>query len=176
MHPIVESLFEPFDVASYTRSRNPYDYKKIGLEDVARCYDVDLLCITKCIECSRPILWHKNRIVWPVPKGLPPQEKMPPEAKKFFKEAQEIIYISPRAACALLRVALELLVNHVGKLNDPDGFNEKSRLIDRINSLGLDSRTKELLHTCRVTGNEFEHPGVFYVEVKDTLLIAEVLY
>lgn len=175
IHPVIERVFEPFDVTSYARNHLPYDYKKVELEDIAKCYDPSFICITKCLECNRPSLWHEDEIVWPVPKGIPPKKEMPPEAKKFFKEAQEIIHISPRAACALLRIALELLVNYVGKLSPTKGFREKDRLYDRINSLGVDPLTKDLLHTCRLTGNEFAHPGVINVEGKDTLKLAVIL-
>jgi hypothetical protein len=175
IHPVIEGEFGPFDVKSYVEFRPTYDLKPVKLEDVASCYKEDFLCVTKCLGCARPVLWIKNEIVWPTPKGILPVEEMPQDAKEIFKEAQSIINLSPRAACALLRISLELLVNYAGRLESPEGFKEKARLIDRIESLGASAHIKELLHVCRVIGNEYAHPGVINMEGSDNLEMAQIL-
>lgn len=112
-------------------------------------------------------------MVYPIPRGMEAAEDMPEKAKEFFNEAQSIITLSPRAACALLRICLELLVNFAGE--GKAGFNKKRPLIDRINMLGTSADILDLLHTCRVTGNEFSHPGEINLENEDTPEIAENL-
>ena len=121
IHPVIEGEFGPFDVKSYVEFRPAYDLKPVKLEDVASCYKEDFICVTKCLGCARPVLWIENEIVWPTPKGILPVEEMPQDAKEIFKEAQSIINLSPRAACALLRISLELLVNYAGRLESPEG-------------------------------------------------------
>lgn len=140
-----------------------------------RFYGDDYLCITECLSCKKPVLWYKEAIVWPLKQGILPVEEMPEDAKEIFQEAQNILSLSPRAACALLRISLELLVNYAGRLENPEGFKEKARLIDRIESLGASAHIKELLHVCRVIGNEYAHPGVINMEGSDNLEMAQIL-
>ena len=112
-------------------------------------------------------------MVYPITRGMEAAEDMPEKAKEFFDEAQSIIALSPRAACALLRICLELLVNFAGE--GKAGFNKKRPLIDRINMLGASADILELLHVCRVAGNEFSHPGEINLGNEDTPEIAENL-
>ena len=175
VHPVIEGELEPFDVRGYVGFRPAYDLKPVKLEDVASCYKEEFICVTKCLGCGHPVLWLKNEIVWPTPKGVLPVEEMPRDAKEIFKEAQNIINLSPRAACALLRVSFELLVNYAGQLSSPDGFKVKSRLVDRIESLGVNAHIKTLLHVCRLIGNEYAHPGVINMDGSDNLEMAQIL-
>ena len=109
-------------------------------------------------------------MVWPIPKGIPASPDMPEKARKFFEEAQSILYFSPRSACALLRICLELLVNDAGK--EKEGFNIKDTLIKRIESLGVNQDIRNILNTCRMLGNANAHPGVLDLSEADSIQVA----
>lgn len=145
----------------------------LTIYDVAEVFPPEEVLTTQCKACERLIFWEHEEIAYPIPKGIEAAEDMPEKAKEFFDEAQSIIALSPRAACALLRICLELLVNFAGE--GRAGFNKKRPLIDRINMLGASADILELLHVCRVAGNEFAHPGEINLENEDTLEIAENL-
>lgn len=150
---------------------NGYGDESVSVEDVAEVFAPDEAFVTRCQACRQLVFWANREIAYPIPKGIEAAEDMPEKAKEFFDEAQSIIALSPRAACALLRICLELLVNFAGE-NKP-GFNKNRPLIDRINMLGASADILELLHTCRVAGNEFSHPGEINLENEDTPEIAE---
>ncbi len=145
----------------------------ISISDVAEVFPHKEAVISQCQACDGLIFWECEEMVYPIPRGMEAAEDMPEKAKEFFNEAQSIITLSPRAACALLRICLELLVNFAGE--GKAGFNKKRPLIDRINMLGTSADILDLLHTCRVTGNEFSHPGEINLENEDTPEIAENL-
>ena len=76
-----------------------------------------------CSRCDRHAFWHENRMVYPgLSIGPLPVEDMPKDVKEDFIEARDIVGASPRAAAALLRLALQKLMPHLeekGKnLND----------------------------------------------------------
>ena len=60
---------------------------------------------------------------------------------------------SPRAACALLRLAIEKLLKHIGEKGN---INE---MIKNLVESGLDKRAQKALDIVRVTGNNAVHPG-----------------
>lgn len=153
---------------------------KFKVSDAIRCsFTVQKLRTEKdrfvsvCLNCEKFIYWEDGRIAYPMAKGIEPVKDMPEDAKEFFTEAQSIISLSPRAACALLRVCLELLVDHAGK-NLP-GFYKKMPLIEKINLLGVRPDVLDMLHACRAICNEFCHPGEINLKNEDTPEIAKDL-
>lgn len=145
----------------------------LTINDVAEILPDSEAVITQCQSCEELIFWEYEEMVYPIPRGIEAAEDMPEKAKEFFDEAQSIIALSPRAACALLRICLELLVNFAGE--DKPGFNKKRPLIERINTLGASADIVDLLHACRVAGNEFSHPGEINLGNEDTPEIARNL-
>lgn len=129
--------------------------------------------VTSCLSCEKFSYWENGQIKYPLTKGILASKDMPPNAAEFFREAQDVISLSPRAACALLRICLEILVNYAGE--DKQEFDKSKPLYDRINKLGVSSDILELLHACRVAGNEFSHPGVINLKNEDTPEIAHNL-
>lgn len=136
-------------------------------------YSTSELTITTCLDCGQPVLWVNSKMVWPIPKGLPAANEMPKRAKKFFEEAQSVLYLSPRSACALLRICLEELVNTVAMKRNPTNFNPKKSLISRIESLGVSDDILSILTACRMAGNANVHPGVLDLSEKDTTEMAK---
>lgn len=153
VHRVIETELEPFDVYKYVKYNPGYADRNVTLEDVAKVYDPDFICITHCLDCGKPVLWREGGIVWPVRKGMSPVEEMPGEAKEFFNEAQSILYLSPRAACVLLRLSLD-------KICDEQGV-EQGNLFNRIEKLNLSPRLNKLFHVCRKIGNEGAHGSIF---------------
>ena len=103
-------------------------------------------------------------MVYPIPRGMEAAEDMPEKAKEFFNEAQSII---------TLRICLELMVNFAGE--GKTGFSTKRPLIEKINMLGASTDILDLLHACRIVGNEFSHPGEINLGNEDTPEIAHNL-
>ncbi len=83
----------------------------------------------------------------------PPRPSMPEDVKALYFEASEVARVSPRAAAALLRVAVETLVN---------GLQPGNRtLFQKIGDLvkgGLAAQVQQAMDMLRVTGNDAVHP------------------
>ena len=78
---------------------------------------------------------------------------MPDNVQEVYKEAAAIANQSPRAACALLRLAIEMLLKHLGEAGT---INEG---IKNLVKKGLDERIQQALDIVRVTGNNAVHAG-----------------
>lgn len=90
-----------------------------------------------------------------------PHPMMPPEVSADYIEAAAVFVRSPRSSAALLRLALQKLLKHLGlpgKSIDGD--------IRELVSQGLPPLVQQALDLCRVVGNEAVHPGK--LDLKDT--------
>ena len=110
--------------------------------------------ISVCSHCGKPTLWLAKKIIYPpVHTAPPPNSDLPDNVQEVYKEAASISNRSPRAACALLRLAIEMLLKHLG---------ETGTINDSIKNLvkkGLDESIQQALDIVRVTGNNAVHPG-----------------
>jgi hypothetical protein len=94
---------------------------------------------------------------------------LPPDVRRDYEEASQILDASPRGAAALLRSAIEKLCKELGE----SGKN----LNDDIASLvrkGLDMRVRQALDVVRVIGNNAVHPG--QIDLRDDRATAETLF
>lgn len=86
----------------------------------------------------------------------------------MYNEAALIYNKSPRAACALLRLAVDRLCNELGE-TDRDINKNIGALVQK----GLPQTVQQALDVVRVIGNKAVHPGQieFDVDNKDTAIM-----
>jgi hypothetical protein len=108
-----------------------------------------------CYSCSELSVWHADSLIFPVQEfEMTPNEDMPPDVKLDFIEACGIVDKSARGAAALLRLALQKLMTHLGETGD--NINQDIASLVRK---GLDPRVQKALDAVRVIGNNAVHPG-----------------
>lgn len=125
-----------------------------------------------CNNCRRTSLWQSTdeRCVDPVIGGGPrPHVEMPDDVKADYEEARRVVALSPRGACALLRLAVQKLCVDLGEAGE--------KINDDIASLvekGLPVEVQEALDSLRVIGNEAVHPGE--LDLRDDVETATALF
>ena len=108
-----------------------------------------------CSHCGNPTFWLSEKMIYPQVHTSPPaNDDLPDEVREIYEEAANVANQSPRAACALLRLAVEMLLKHLGETGS---INQS---IGNLVKKGLDERIQQSLDIVRVTGNEAVHPGV----------------
>ena len=110
--------------------------------------------VSTCVHCKTTTFWLDKKIIYPPMHAAPPaNEDLPDNVKEIYDEAANIANQSSRAACAMLRLAIEMLLIDLG---------ETGSINDGIKNLvkkGLDVRVQQSLDIVRVTGNNAVHPG-----------------
>ena len=133
-------------------------------------YTLYNVSLSDCFNCNDIALWIDDRLVWPQRGEAPlPNADLPEDVRGDYEEASTILDLSPRGACALLRLGIQKLCMHLGE--------KGKNLNDDIASLvrkGLDSRVQQALDVVRVIGNNAVHPGE--INLKDNRAIAEKLF
>lgn len=115
----------------------------------------------QCQRCKNYSIWrgapgNKATLIWPPVLTAPlPVPDMPADVKEVYNEARSIAIASPRAAAALLRLALERLCASL--VTDPDTSLNKA--IGELVTKGLPERLQKAMDTLRCTGNNAIHPG-----------------
>lgn len=129
---------------------------------------LDGIAVSECVKCGSLAIWIREQMIHPFQSTAPyPNADMPEDVKKDFIEAREIVERSPRAAAALLRLATERLVIHLG--GDPDSkINTNIQFL--VDNKGLPVRIQRALDVLRVVGNEAVHPGTIDVDDKEVAI------
>lgn len=115
----------------------------------------DKFAASICSHCREWSIWVEESLVYPAQITVEnPNDDMPDDVKKLYKESAQILSASPRAAAALLRLGLQILLGAVGG----DGKNINND-IKKIVALGVEPETQRALDILRVFGNSGAHPG-----------------
>ena len=120
------------------------------------------LTIHKCQCCGKKIIWIDNVYVYPDIVAEEANPDMPEPIKQLYNEAGLIYNKSPRAACALLRLAIERLCYELGE-TDKDINKNIGALVKK----GLPHSLQQALDVVRVIGNKAVHPGQISFDVDD---------
>jgi hypothetical protein len=128
------------------------------------------LSLSLCSRCGQYALWRDEEMIFPVSSASPsPVESMPRDVKAYFLEAKDTFSASPRAAAALLRLALQQLMVHLGE----HGKN-LDRDITHLAKRGLPPIVQEALVSVRFIGNDAVRPGE--ISLKDNTCVAATLF
>lgn len=123
-----------------------------------------------CEHCQKRCFWYGERMIVPSEAPVPPSHQdMPAICIEEYNEARDIVYRSPRAAAALLRLCLQKLMQELGE--------QGKNINDDIGSLvkkGLPIEVQQALDYCRVIGNNGVHPGE--IELTDNPDISHSLF
>lgn len=88
-----------------------------------------------CSHCHKSCYWYKEKMVVPSEAPVaPPHQDLPESCLSEYNEARDIVSKSPRAAAALLRLAVQKLMIELGEKgkninNDIGSLVEKGYLL-----------------------------------------------
>ena len=120
------------------------------------------LTIARCCSCGKKIIWIDDEYVYPNIVAEEVNPDLPTSVKQLYNEAGLIYNQSPRAACALLRLAIDKLCNELGETNRNINKN-----IGALVEKGLPKKIQQALDIVRVVGNRAVHPGTIAFDVDD---------
>lgn len=118
--------------------------------------------IHRCKCCGKKILWIDDEYIYPDIIAEEANPDMPESVRRLYEEAGLIYNKSPRAACALLRLAVDQLCRELGEPNENINNN-----IGFLVKKGLSPNIQKALDTVRVIGNKAVHPGQIAIDVDD---------
>jgi hypothetical protein len=151
--PVLKTIRPDVSLEDLRRSRDPYNpNKSIGLGLFADFFEYKERTVCRCSVCGSYSYWEDGKVVFLKPQGVKAHIDMPKDVAEVFNEAQAIYGNSPRAACAMLRIAAERLVNHLRP--------GSAKLADKIATLDINDLQRAILDACRLTGNEAVHRNV----------------
>ena len=121
-----------------------------------------------CERCKEFTIWIDGDMIYPSESAAPlPAEDTPDNVRRDFEEARQVVNDSPRAAAALLRLAIEKIVDELGA----DGDSLHARIGNLVAENRIDARIQKALDSVRVIGNESVHPGTMDMrDDRDTAL------
>ncbi|QBB70992.1 DUF4145 domain-containing protein [Pseudolysobacter antarcticus] len=111
--------------------------------------------VTRCQHCENFALWIGDNLVHPKRTiAPPPNDDLLQSIKDDYLEAASILSDSPRAAAALLRLALQKLCVQLGEKGVNINQDIKALVVKGLNPL-----VQKSLDALRITGNNAVHPG-----------------
>lgn len=123
-----------------------------------------------CNHCRKVSFWLDEKLIYPKSSIAPlPNKDMPYDVKEDYLEARNIINDSPRGACALLRLALQKLMPHLGQSG-----NNLNDYIGNLVKKGVSDYIQKAADSVRLIGNDAVHPG--QLDLKDDVPTAVSLF
>lgn len=128
------------------------------------------LFMCKCEQCGYISFWYNEKLIWPLNTGVEaPLQDMPEDIKKLYMEASNIVELSPKGSCAILRLALQRLCNRLASQEE----NKKiDGAIKKLVEKGLPPTLQKAMDTVRIVGDEAVHPGEINIDDNKELAIA----
>lgn len=127
-----------------------------------------------CSHCSQHTIWKNKELIDPI-MGLAeqPNEDLPSDIQELYNEANNVVNLSPKSACALLRLALEKLFDNLL------GPNKKS-ISQNIANLAKEGKLPEKIskssEIIRIIGDGQLHNGIIDLTGLDTKQTALKLF
>ena len=129
--------------------------------------------ISECTECEGQCLWVDQKMLIPTSGGtMRPSADMPDNVKADYNEAASVMQASPRAAAALLRLALEKLCDHEKVGAKGGSLQAKIDYLEKEKNLSVE--LVQAMDAVRVIGNEAVHPGM--LDLRDDAKTVKVLF
>lgn len=121
-----------------------------------------------CARCRQVCLWLRGQLVYPLTMVGPlPHADMPTTVHELYEEARTVSSLSRKSAAALLRLALQVLVDDL----EPAKGDINSKIGELVRR-GLDPQVQQAMDVLRVVGNHAVHPGQIDLDADDNLLPA----
>lgn len=119
--------------------------------------------VTRCRLCHGIAFWKNGVMNHPqMGSGPDPADDMPEKVLAVYEEASQVLSISRKSAAALLRLALQILVDDL----EP-GSGTINAKIGKLVANGLDPRVQQAMDVLRVIGNDSVHPGQINLDDED---------
>ena len=162
------SAFSKHDWKSiYVNEREGYFANGVPIGGTSK-YGELKLC--RCENCGYISFWYEKKLIWPLNTGVEaPIDDMPEDIKNLYNEASGILELSPKGACAILRLALQKLCNRLANQE------EKKKIDGAIKKLvenGLPKTLQKAMDTVRIVGDEAVHPGEINIDDNKDMAIA----
>lgn len=126
------------------------DYEQLEMKG-----SLDELGISKCYHCKKLVIWYKESMLIPGKMIVPlPAEYLPENIREIYTEAGKVLDGSARASGALMRLALELLLQQIN--------NNQLKLYQNIIELSkqkIPDKIIKAMSILRVNGNDIMHTG-----------------
>lgn len=127
----------------------------------------DSYVVSRCEQCRKDVVWVDKKIIYPQTIVVEqPNSDLPKEIQDLYLESANILNDSPRAAAALLRLALQLLLKEIG--GKGKNINDDIAVIIKN---GVDQQVKKALDILRIFGNNGVHPGEIDLTEDDTKVV-----
>ncbi|MCF3128440.1 DUF4145 domain-containing protein [Acinetobacter soli] len=169
----METIAPKFELSAFNC---PFCNAYAHMDWISRIYtnhDYEVKSAT-CARCTKSSIWRSDlnvnnfrfdsKMIFPdVSISVIAETDMPDHVKVDFNEAKSIFNKSPRASAALLRLALQKLLKHLGE----PGENINSDIKSLVSKGNLTSDIQRAADTIRITGNNAVHPGTMNDEDVD---------